>query len=61
MYTPTQRTQYAVNDFSDDKRNDRNNYNYDERTRLEYEELPQPPPTPQTRRMVTHNERVRFK
>ncbi|XP_011635525.1 protein C21orf2 homolog isoform X2 [Pogonomyrmex barbatus] len=57
MYTPTpsQRTQYAVNECADDKRNDRNNYNYDERTRLEYEESPQPP---QIRRMaVHHNER----
>jgi hypothetical protein len=54
MYTPTsQRTQYAVNDFADDKRNDRNNYSYDERTRLEYEDSPQPPLTPQTRRMVS--------
>lgn len=62
MYTPTsQRTQYAVNDFADDKRNDRNNYSYDERTRLEYENSPQPPSTPQTRRMATHSERVRFK
>jgi len=61
MYTSTpQRTQYAVNEFADDKRNDRNNYNYDERSRLEYEDLPQPPPTPQTRRMVAHhNEKVR--
>ncbi|XP_077263186.1 uncharacterized protein LOC143898031 isoform X5 [Temnothorax americanus] len=59
MYTPTpQRTQYAVNDLADDKRNDRNNYSYDERTRLEYEDSPQPPSTPQTRRMATHhNER----
>ncbi|XP_011865303.1 PREDICTED: protein C21orf2 homolog isoform X2 [Vollenhovia emeryi] len=59
MYTPTsQRTQYAANDFADDKRNDRNNYSYDERTRLEYEDLPQPPSTPQARRVATHpNER----
>ncbi|KAL6261973.1 hypothetical protein P5V15_007055 [Pogonomyrmex californicus] len=59
MYTPTpsQRTQYAVNECADDKRNDRNNYNYDERTRLEYEESPQPQ-IPQIRRMtVHHNER----
>ncbi|XP_018056051.1 PREDICTED: uncharacterized protein LOC108692349 isoform X3 [Atta colombica] len=56
MYTSTpHRTQYAVNEFADDKRNDRNNYNYDERSRLEYEDLPQPPPTPQTRRMVAHH------
>lgn len=62
MYTPTsQRTQYAVNDFADDKRNDRNNYSYDEKTRIEFEDSP-PTPTPRTRRMVTHhNERVRFK
>jgi len=60
MYTPTsQRTQYPINEFVDDKRNDRNNYNYDERTRLEYEDLPQPPPTPQTRRMAHHNEKAR--
>ncbi|XP_018375662.1 PREDICTED: uncharacterized protein LOC108769277 isoform X1 [Trachymyrmex cornetzi] len=60
MYTSTpQRTQYAVNEFADDKRNDRNNYNYDERSRLEYEDLPQPPSTPQTRRMVVahHNDK----
>lgn len=64
MYTPTsQRTQYAANEFVDDKRNDRNNYSYDERTRLvEYEDSPQPPQTPQARRMSAHhNERVRFK
>lgn len=64
MYTPTsQRTQYAANEFVDDKRNDRNNYSYDERTRLvEYEDSPQPPQIPQARRMSTHhNERVRFK
>ncbi|KAG5324406.1 CU002 protein, partial [Acromyrmex heyeri] len=57
MYTSTpQRTQYAVNEFADDKRNDRNNYNYDERSRLEYEDLPQPPSTPQTRRMEDANQ-----
>lgn len=64
MYTPTshQRTpQYAVNDFADDKRNDRNNYSYDERARIEYEDSPQPPSALQTRRMVSHNEKVRFK
>lgn len=61
MYTPTsQRSQYAANEFVDDKRNDRNSY--DERTRLEYEDSPQPPQTPQARRMSTHhNERVKFK
>lgn len=58
IYTPTsQRTQYTVNELADDRRNDRNNYSYDERTRVEYEDSPQPP-TPQTRRMtVHHNER----
>ncbi|XP_012534776.1 uncharacterized protein LOC105835778 isoform X3 [Monomorium pharaonis] len=57
VYASTpQRTQYAVSEF-DDKRNDRNNYGYDERTRLEYEDSSQPPQTPQTRRMATHNER----
>ncbi|XP_039307094.1 uncharacterized protein F09G8.5 isoform X5 [Solenopsis invicta] len=58
VYASTpQRTQYAVNEFADDKRNDRNNYSYDERTRLEYEDSPQPPSTPQTRRMIAPNER----
>lgn len=63
MYTstPHQRAQY-VNEFADDKRNDRNNYSYDERTRIDYEDTPQPPSTPQTRRMVAHqNEKVRSK
>ncbi|XP_020280596.1 uncharacterized protein F09G8.5 isoform X3 [Pseudomyrmex gracilis] len=57
MYTPTsQRTQYAVGETADDKRNDRNNYSYDERTRLEYEDSQQQ--TPQPRRMAVHNEKV---
>lgn len=58
MYTPTsQRTQYAVGETADDKRNDRNNYSYDEKTRLEYEDPQQQ--TPQPRRMAVHqNERV---
>ncbi|XP_011699833.1 PREDICTED: protein C21orf2 homolog isoform X2 [Wasmannia auropunctata] len=56
MYTPTsQRTQYAVSEFADDKRNDRNNYSYDERTRLEYEDSPQSPQMPQTRRVAAHS------
>lgn len=61
IYTPTsQRTQYAVNELADDRRNDRNNYSYDERTKVEYEDSPQPQ-TPQTRRMaIHHNERVRL-
>lgn len=56
MYTPTsQRGQYAATEPADDRRNDRNGYSYDERTRLEYEES-QPP---QARRMpVQHNERM---
>ncbi|XP_070152170.1 cilia- and flagella-associated protein 410 isoform X3 [Polyergus mexicanus] len=58
IYTPTsQRTQYTVNELADDRRNDRNNYSYDERTRVEYEDSSQPP-TLQTRRMtIHHNER----
>ncbi|KMQ88594.1 protein tilb-like protein [Lasius niger] len=58
IYTPTsQRTQYTVNELADDRRNDRNNYSYDERTRVEYEDSPQPP-TPQTRKMAVYqNER----
>ncbi|KAL0103308.1 hypothetical protein PUN28_017531 [Cardiocondyla obscurior] len=56
MYTPTsQRTQYSAHDFADDKRNDRNSYTYDERTKLEYEDSPQPPPTPQSRRVAAHH------
>jgi len=59
IYTPTsQRAHYAVNESADDRRNDRNNYNYDERTRLEYEDLPRSQ-TPQTKKMPVHqNERV---
>ncbi|XP_026830570.1 uncharacterized protein F09G8.5 isoform X3 [Ooceraea biroi] len=58
MYTPTsQRAQYAVNEPADDRRNDRNSYNYDERTRLEYEDSPQPQ-TLQARRMPVHNEKL---
>ncbi|KAL6425666.1 hypothetical protein ACFW04_009642 [Cataglyphis niger] len=55
IYTPTsQRTQYTVNELADDRRNDRNNYSYDDRTRTEYEDSPQP----QTRRVtIHHNER----
>jgi hypothetical protein len=65
MYTPiSQRTQYVGNEPTDDKRNEKNNYSYDERTRLEYEDLPQPQ-TPQSRRVMTHHneriERVRFR
>ncbi|XP_025263924.1 protein tilB homolog isoform X3 [Camponotus floridanus] len=57
IYTPTsQRTQYAVNELADDRRNDRNNYSYDERTRVEYEDSPQPP-IPQRRMAIHHNER----
>ncbi|XP_018301889.1 uncharacterized protein [Mycetomoellerius zeteki] len=49
-------SEYSGNEGSQhDKRNDRNNYNYDERSRLEYEDLPQPPLTPQTRRMMVHH------
>nr|XP_012223705.1 PREDICTED: uncharacterized protein F09G8.5 isoform X4 [Linepithema humile] len=65
LYTPTpQRTQYAGNEPTDDKRNERNNYSYDERTRLEYEDSPQYEDLPQlqtsqTRRVMTHhNERI---
>jgi len=65
MYTPTsQRAHYAVNESADDRRNDRNSYNYDERTRLEYEDLPRSQ-TPQTKKTPVHQnermERVSFK
>ncbi|XP_018404249.1 PREDICTED: uncharacterized protein LOC108780911 isoform X2 [Cyphomyrmex costatus] len=53
-------SEYSGNEVSQyDKRNDKNNYNYDKKSRLEDEDLPQTPPTPQTRRMMIahHNEK----
>ncbi|XP_012223703.1 uncharacterized protein [Linepithema humile] len=57
LYTPTpQRTQYAGNEPTDDKRNERNNYSYDERTRLEYEDSPQYEDLPQLQTSQTRRE-----
>ncbi|XP_072749243.1 uncharacterized protein [Anoplolepis gracilipes] len=55
--TPLQRTQYTANELAEDRRNDKNNSSYDERTRVEYEDSPQLP-TPQARKIASHhNER----
>lgn len=60
MYVSTpQRTQYAASEAADDRRNERNNYDYDERIKLEYEDSPQLPL--QTRRTTAHHNVERVK
>ncbi|XP_014476496.1 PREDICTED: leucine-rich repeat-containing protein 46 isoform X3 [Dinoponera quadriceps] len=52
--TPQHRTPFAVNEPVDDRRNERNNYDYDERIKLEYEDSQSQVP-PQTRRVAVHH------
>ncbi|CAK9813251.1 Cilia- and flagella-associated protein 410 [Anthophora plagiata] len=65
-YAPTSpRTQYSVNESADDRRSERNNYDYDNRLKSEYEEHhdhrikpdyeEQQPPLSQPRRTAVHN------